>query len=872
MNNEAQKRLVLVDGYSFLFRAYHSMPPLTNSDGVVVGALYGYSNMILKIRNELAASHFAVILDHGDKTFRNEIYPEYKANRPPAPEDLKPQFPLVREVTEAMNIATLDQSGVEADDIIATLALAAEQQDLEVTIISSDKDLMQLVSPRIKLFDPMKQKIIDEEAVFAKFSVYPDKILDLLALSGDSADNIPGVPTIGPKTAAELLNNYDSLEGIYQNIAAIKQPKRRETLINNKEQAFLSRKLVALKQDVAVIENFSELAVQEINQIKLAKFFNKHGFKTLLSKIGSELLTKEENNNYNFHIVKITSESDLKIAFKKVNLAAEIFIANWKQDLFIVAESEIFHFVKIAAETDLLGHNLTGYLDQTLESSLEEILLDKSIKKIFFDFKLFYRDYHFSKNDFVADNLVHYAENFLDYRSLAFLANEPDNDFCEAKSELSSEQLIARFSELYLRTYKYQNYLIEQQQFALFQHLDLPFLKILAGMEKTGFKISVAELDKLTLEFAKHINLLQQDIFKLAGTEFNIASPKQLGEILFNKLAIETKKKSKKSKNLSTSQQVLEELSIAGYEIATKILVWRRYSKLKNTYSEALPKQISAKTGRVHSIFSNTTTSTGRISSLNPNLQNIPVRSAEGDKIRETFICASGYKLISADYSQIELRLLAEIGQVTKLQDAFKQNIDIHAATASEVFAVAENKIDAELRRKAKTINFGIIYGISSFGLAERLNITRTEAKDYIELYFSRYPEIKNYMDSTIANCKKNGYVETILGRKLFFNNLNSNNFALRNFAERAVINAPLQGSAADIIKVAMLNIAEQIALNNLPMKLVLQVHDELIYEVKEDFTIAAKNLIKQHMENAIKLSTPLIVEVNSGDNWHEIH
>ena len=877
MKAEQNNRLVLVDGYSFLFRAYHSMPPLTNPDGVVVGALYGYSNMILRIRKELDASHFAVVLDHGDKTFRTEIYQEYKANRPPAPEDLKPQFPLVRDVTAAMNIATLDQSGVEADDIIATLALKAEKRNMDVTIISSDKDLMQLVSDKIKLYDPMKQKIIDRDAVFEKFAVYPDKILDLLSLSGDSADNIPGVPSIGPKTAAQLINEYGSIEGIYQNIHKIKQPKRRETLANNKQQAFLSRDLVKLKENVEIINEFSELEVQEINKTELACFFNKHGFKTLVSKIGSEIVNKAQNDNeednFNFNYVEITKENELHAAFKKINEASEIIIVTFLNNLYISTNSEIFAFIPSEITHDLLGENITGFSDKLLKIDLERALLDKTIKKNFFDFKDFYRNYQ-HQNIFpnLHEKLNLYAENFLDYKSLAFLANQPDDKFLPEKAVLSAELIKKRFSTIYVRLAKYKNILSENKQFALFHNLDLPFLEVLADMEKAGFKISIDKLYSLTQEFSKQIDVLQKEIFDLAGEEFNIASPKQLGEILFTKLGISAKKKSKKTKNLSTSQQVLEELSIAGYEIAAKILAWRRFSKLKNTYSEALPKQINQLSKRVHSSFSNTTTSTGRISSNNPNLQNIPVRSKEGDRIRAAFICENGCKLISADYSQIELRLLAEIGGVSKLQNAFRHNIDVHTATASEVFSVPAQDVDAELRRKAKMINFGIIYGISSFGLAERLNISRKEAKEYIELYFKRYEEIKEYMERTIATCKEHGFVETILGRRLFFNNLDSNNFALRNFAERAVINAPLQGSAADIIKLAMINLASHIKANNLPMRLILQIHDELIYEVKEDFVLEAKKLIKEYMENAVKLKTPLIVEVNSGDNWHEIH
>lgn len=861
----SSRRIVLIDGYSFVFRAYHSMPPLSNPEGVIVGALYGFSNMIFKVRESLNASHFAVIFDHGSKSFRNEIYKDYKANRPPAPEDLIKQFPLVREVTKAMNIPSLEKEGVEADDIIATIARKAADEDMDVTIISSDKDLMQLVTDRIKLYDPMKQKIIGIEQVFEKFGVYPEKILDLLSLAGDSADNIPGVPSIGPKTAAELINKYGSLDSIYENILEIKQPKRKQVLSENKDNAYLSKSLVTLKDNVKLIEDLEQIKLQEIDQEKLANFYHKHGFNALLAKLDVKFQVKKTDIKNIPKLEEVVTNHRADLVFKELKQEHKVFLLNLQDDLLVASFEKIFIFkIKSEASLDLLQAPSGITLDY-LQNHLHEIITDKSIEKYLYDSKEFYKI-------FFPININLDPENIIDIKILRYLLSKDDNEIFKKDLAYEKTDIANNIAEILSEIKHLLKEVVKDQKINLLFNLDLPFNQLLFKMQQAGFKISINKLQQLTDEFSKAINELSSQIFELAGEEFNIGSPKQLGVILFEKMGIESNKKSKKSKNSSTSQEVLEELSGAGHIIAEKILKWRHFSKLKSTYTDSLPRQINNKTNRVHSSFSATTTSTGRISSNNPNLQNIPVRSKEGDKIRAAFICEAGNKLISADYSQIELRLLAHIAQVSKLKDAFKNDADIHAATASEVFAIAIDQVDSEFRRKAKAINFGIIYGISAYGLATRLKITNKEAKDFINLYFSRYPEIKNYMEETIAKCKEQGFVETIFERKLFFPNINASNPMLKNFTERAVINAPLQGSAADIVKKAMLDLDKEIKEKKLPMQLILQIHDELIYEVKEDFADEAKKIIKEKMESVRKLDIPLIVDANIGANWQEIH
>lgn len=871
-----ENHLALIDGYSFLFRAYHSLPSLTNSKGLVIGAVYGYSNMIIRLRKTLNVSHLAVIFDHGLKTFRNDIYDQYKANRPPAPEDLIPQFPLVRDVTNAMNIVSIEKEGYEADDLIATMAKSATENGLNVTVISSDKDLTQLIDDRVRMYDPMKQKIIDKDVVYEKYGVYPNRILDLLSLMGDSADNIPGVPGIGPKIAAELLNNYDSLEGVFENAEQIKQPKRKQALLDNHDKALLSKELVALKYDVDIDYKFDDLLLAEPNLTELKPFFEQYEFSSLLRKIDDD-----QANNGNIKIQKdyivtaITKPSELSSILERISKSSIIIIEVLKDKLYLSTEDEIVQGDIIEQESTLLSHVADGVSIEDVRNFILSLINDKTIIKIFPDFKRFYRDILSNKTvlDFSKQTIFNDFKNVIDIEVLNYLLPKQDRLKIIPYDKISEQQeLVNVVNDVFNHYHNARKKIVINQQFWLCTEMDLPLNMLLLDMENNGSKLDQSQLLKLTEVFSQEAIKLEGKIYQLAGEEFNIGSPKQLGEILFDKLSIESSKKNKKTKSLSTSVEVLEELSIQGYEIAGYILKWRHFTKLKNTYTEALPKLINNRTGRVHSHFSNTNTSTGRLSSNNPNLQNIPVRSSDGDMIREAFICEPGNLLISADYSQIELRLLAHYAKVEKLQQAFHHNKDIHAITASEVFGVDLDQVDSDLRRKAKTINFGIIYGISGFGLAKRLGISRTEAKDYIDLYFTRYPEIKSYMTRIVSDCTQDGYVETVMTRKLFFPELKNTNSSTKGFIERAVINAPLQGSAADIIKKAMLDINKIIISKNLSMRLLLQVHDELIYEVPEEFADEAMLIIKNGMENAVKLDVPLEVSVNAGKNWREIH
>ena len=871
-NDVKKQHIALIDGYGFLFRAYYSLPPLTDPNGLVVGALYGYSNMLLKLRQKLRVSHIVVMLDSGKKTFRNEIYKEYKANRPPAPDDLIPQFPLIRDVHDAMNIVTLEKVNYEADDLIATIATLAKQGDFDITIISSDKDLTQLVDESIKIYDPMKQKIMDINAVYEKYGVYPKQMQDFLSLVGDASDNIPGVPSIGPKTATELLTNFESLEGIFANIDKIDKVKRQEKLIAYKEQAFLSQKLVKLEKNIKLDIGLDDLFVKDIDVNKLGLFFEKYGFDSLLDKIGYSKLEEQGAKEIKFNINEITEKKQFNQLFDILSIEDSIFM-DMSLNRFLFATKNHIYWGRLNNQTKVSlldsGQQYVELCD--IYNIVQKLLIDPTVTKIFIDFKQYYRNYI---NQTSAANKTSFTKykHIFDLEIINYLlANNKEKVAINLDALDNSEDIIKNIQSVYQNYYNGLAELTKLEHFSLFWNTDLLLNNLLLEMERNGFRLDQKQLYELTEEFLSKIKVLEQQIYAISEQEFNIGSPKQLADILFNKLSITSNKKSKKTKSLSTSQEVLEDLAAQGYDIAQLVLQWRHFAKLKNTYTEALPKLINPVTNRVHSNFSNTGTSTGRLSSNNPNLQNIPIRSKEGDLIRSAFICEEGNCLVAADYSQIELRLLAHIAKVKKLQIAFANNQDIHAITASEVFGVELEKIDSTHRRMAKAINFGIIYGISAFGLAKRLQISNKEAKEYIDLYFTRYPEIKDYMNNIVVSCKEQGYVKTLLGRKLFFPNLANANPMTKGFLERAVINAPLQGSAADIIKKAMLDINHVIEKKNLPVKLLLQVHDELIYEVPKDQAQNAAELIKNTMQNVLKLDVSLDVSVGIGSNWGEL-
>jgi DNA polymerase-1 len=903
------KKIALIDGYGFVFRAFHSLPPLTRSDGTPVGAVYGFTNMLIKLIAGLDVSHVAVVFDSGSKTFRNEIFPEYKANRPPCPEELKPQFPIVRQAAEALNLAILEKIGFEADDIIATIAKKSAAEGHEVLIVSSDKDLMQLVGDKIFMFDAMKNRMIGEAEVKEKFAVNPDKVLDVLSLMGDASDNVPGVRGIGPKTAAELIDQFGNLENIFLNLDKIKQEKRRQLLADGEQKAILSKQLITLKEDVEMGITTADLEVKKIDPQKFISFLEEQGFRSLVTRVKKEFGISDEQIPAQKNEVKVKEKSSFfevkKTKIESPKIIDKIFIQalangqatiDFEKDFFTISTcktgenpNEIFYTEICEEKTEIRHEDLFSF--QEIKSGIDlnsfaKIFENDAIKKIFFDAKPFLKLAKTVSFDDVS--LINYLLNSSSKNNLCDLANInldenlEERGFNKIFSELEKEKTPQEFSDEQKKSdfFCFKNFAIYQIYKILYPQIftaklsscylsyELPLLQVLANIESNGIKVDVAKLNNLSHEFGEKINSLTQEIYALAGEKFNIASSKQLSEILFTKLGLDSSKKSKKTGALSTNVGVLEELEEEGHPIARKILEFRKYSKLKNTYTDALPKEINEKTGRIHTTLSSISTITGRLNSTAPNLQNIPIKAAEGKKIRECFIAQAGNSLISADYSQIELRVIAHVAKMESLIQAFADGKDIHRITASQVFKIPENEIDDETRSKAKAINFGIIYGISAFGLARQLGIGRKEAAEYIKSYFEAYPGIEAYMKKFIDFARTNGFVETLSGRKCFIHEINNKNPMIRQEAERLAINAPIQGGAADIIKKAMINIDKKLREKNLRSKIVLQIHDELLIEAPQNEVEIASNLLKSEMEKAVIISAPLKVDVIVGDSW----
>ncbi len=970
------KKIALIDGYGFVFRAFHALPPMKREDGTPIGAVYGFTNMLIKLLANLNVSHAAVVFDSGSKTFRNQIYPEYKAHRPPCPEELKPQFSIIREVAEALNLAILEKVGFEADDLIATVARQAEKQNFQVLIISSDKDLMQLVNSQILLYDGLKNKIIGEQEVMEKFLVKPCQVLDVLSLMGDASDNIPGIKGIGPKIAAELINQYQNLENLLENLSEIKQEKRRETLIAGVEMAKLSKQLVTLCENVPISDNMQDYLMQNINGRKLISFLEKQGFKSLVGRVRKdfnlELETAKELENLTVENVEfqnvnpiLNSKTQGFLQVKKtivvniVEIEKLLEAANLNGNLVIDFEfiqkqpsaailssfdssgkiTEIF-YVQLAKapenhSTDLffnqeksslqsINNNAGVNIDELL-AALSPILLDKAVNKIgYFVKNLFsyllekleqtaisnWQDQDFDFDDIALMGYVLNSNENKANLDLLAIANLTDNpiDFFGNFSELwqKANKQISQNGENHSKLTDYKNidifdnfeqkvgfyclkiYLLTQLYPVLRQRifaeklnyvyycLEKPLIRVLSDIEKNGILVDKSRLQELSAYFKLEIKKLDKEIISLAKEEFNIASPKQLADVLFNKLSLKTGKKSLKTGAFSTNSEVLEELDLAGHLIAGKILQWRQFSKLESTYCQGLQACIKPETKRIHTTLSNTSTSTGRLSSYNPNLQNIPIKTTQGKKIRSAFIAKPDFCLISADYSQIELRVLAIMANIPKLKEAFLAGKDIHRITAAQVFGANESEVSDDMRRKAKAINFGIIYGISAFGLAKQLKIGRSEAANYIENYFITYPGIKEYMQESQELARQNGFVKTITGRKCFIENINSKNPAIKGLAERLAINAPIQGSAADIIKIAMINFNQALfefnqnhqMLGENAGKIILQIHDELLIEAPKQEAEELANLLKTIMGKAMLLDVPLKVDVKISDSW----
>lgn len=964
MSPAHKNKIALIDGYGFVFRAFHSLPPLTRADGTPVGAVYGFTNMLIKLLANLNVSHIAVVFDAGSKTFRNDMYPAYKANRPPCPPELIPQFPIVREVAEALNLAILERVGFEADDLIATVAKQASREDFEVLIVSSDKDLMQLVDGQVQMYDALKNKMIGEREVEEKFFVKPGQVLDVLSLMGDASDNVPGVRGIGPKTAAELINQYQTLENLFEHLHEIKQEKRRQILTDGVEKAKLSKQLITLCETVPVSDNLHDYLLQNIDGKKLMNFLEKQGFRALVSKVKKDFNVEDEvkkdgdlfvdssnpqvslRTNLPFCPESITEQSAVmkvdsnfcqnddraqnevkkitisdisqlknlvRIATENGNLILDfIFEQNTPTALIISSATdsnslkEIFYTTIINEKNyDLEGDLFAVKAEKTAEvglrlidvmAELKLILLDESVNKIGYKIKDLVKYFNHQlttcdlqiKTTFNDIALMAYvlnsAENKTDLDVLVTdnLSDETANNFSQNCQEIAKGKTPETFANLdkKIEFYCFKNYaiweiykILKQRIFTgklnnVYYCFEKPLIKVLATIENNGIAVDEIKLKELSIYFDEQIKNLTKEIYILAREEINIGSPKQLAHILFEKLSLKTGKKSSKTGAFSTNSEILEELDLEGHLIAGKILEWRHFSKLKSTYADALQNAINPKTKRIHTTFSNISTSTGRLSSNNPNLQNIPIRSEEGRKIRSAFVAAKGNKLISADYSQIELRVLAHIAGIDALGQAFLHDKDIHAITAAQVFGVEENVVDKEMRRKAKAINFGIIYGISAFGLAKQLKIARGDAAKYIEEYFKTYPGIQKYMQKYQDLARQNGFVKTIIGRKCFIPTINSKNPTLKGLAERLAINAPIQGSAADIIKKAMIDFDLVLLEQKLQSKIVLQVHDELLIEAPESEVKIVAALLKKTMEKAILLDVPLKVDVKITQRW----
>jgi len=919
-------KLTLIDGSGFIFRAFHALPPLQRPDGTPVGAVYGFCTMLLKALAENTADALLVVFDAGRQTFRQQIYPDYKAHRPDPPEDLVPQFQLVRDACAAFNVPAVEAAGFEADDLIATYADQAKKAGFETLIISSDKDLMQLVSPGVSMLDPIKNRPIGEAEVLEKFGVPPSKVVDVQALAGDSSDNVPGVPGIGVKTAAELINAYGDLETLLAQAHAIKQPKRREALLEHADKARISHQLVILRQDAPLPLALDDLKIRAPEPLALSAFLRTQGFNSLIARIDRQAaaippeplaspvsrelpgfspsptpqpqrayetvttldsLTAWVNRAMACPVVAVDTETTslhameadlvgISLALGKGD-ACYIPVAHQTDQPQIPREEALAALAPLFANPAVLkvGHNLKYDLvilatyGATLSPITDTMLLSYVLDA--------------GKHGHGMDEL---AELHLSYKTIPFTDVAGSGKAMKTFDHVPLPQATAYAAEdadVTLQLYHVLHpRLAPEKMVHVFERLERPLVPVIVEMERRGIRIDRLLLDRLGQEFARQMAQLETTIHQLAGRVFNVGSPKQLGEVLFDDMglslqATDATQKAKPPKKTKTGAyvtdvDVLENLAAQGHELPARALEWRSLSKLKSTYVDGLLAAVSPKTSRVHTSYSLAGTSTGRLASSDPNLQNIPIRTENGRKIRQAFVADPGWRLVSLDYSQIELRLLAHIAEVPTLMDAFRNSMDIHTATASTLFGIPPDQVDSALRRQAKIINFGIIYGISPFGLSQQLGISQGEAAACIKAYFDTYPGIQNYMEQCKGFARRHGYVETLWGRKCYTLGIHDRNPMARQFAERQAINAPLQGSNADMMKRAMVHIPPLLQQLGSRARMLLQVHDELVFEIPEEELATTPPALKKLMETIIILKVPLIVGIGVGHNWDEAH
>ena len=929
--------LHLIDGSAYIFRAYHALPPLTRkSDGLPIGAVAGFCNMLwsqlANNKGDDAPTHIACVFDFSSKTFRDDIYDKYKANRPELPEDLRPQFPLTREATKAFNVACLEMENYEADDIIATLARQAREAGGEVTIISSDKDLMQLVGGGVEMFDAMKNKRIGIEEVEEKFGVKPDRVIDVQALAGDSVDNVPGAPGIGVKTAALLINEFGDLESLLERAEEIKQPKRRQTLIDNAELIRVSKRLVTLDDHTPVEWSLDELEVKEPEAEPLMEFLARMEFRSLTKRV-ADALKVEPPSIPDAPAVPVSHENDEA----PVEVDAPPFdhakyecirdadaLGRWidliRERGYVAVDTETTSLDEMQAELvgislsvipgeacyiplghkqgdgDLFGSSELAEGQMALDEALKllkPVLEDDAILKIGqnmkYDWKIFARqgvrvapiDDTMLMSYAMYSGIHNHGMDALSDRYLGHRPIEIKSLLGTGKSQITFDRVpideavkyAAEDADITLRLWQaFKPNLHRARVTTVYETLERPMVGVLAEMEMSGILVDAQTLSRMSNAFAQKMAGLEAEIQELAGETFNVGSPKQLGEILFDKMSLPGGQKGKTGA-YATGADVLEDLAAEGHDLPARVLDWRQLSKLKSTYTDALQNHVHPETGRVHTSYSIAGAATGRLASTDPNLQNIPVRTEEGRRIREAFVAGPGMRLVSLDYSQIELRILAHVADIPQLKKAFRDGLDIHAMTASEMFNVPIEGMDPMVRRQAKAINFGVIYGISGFGLARNLRIPRAEAQGFIDRYFERFPGIKEYMDATVAFAKENGFVQTLFGRKIHTPEINAKG-PHAGFARRAAINAPIQGAAADVIRRAMIRMPK--AIEGLPATMLLQVHDELLFEVEEGAVDKLIEVAREVMQGAahpaVHLDVPLVVDAGQGANWAEAH